>query len=83
MMRQMLQRVPGAGGAEPDIFDPTTRAVMRVEIEGESPMDMEYSLGQDRMRLDMPQEVSVISTTVPCSRHAHIEPGTNVAWHSA
>ena len=39
------------------------RAVMRVEIEGESPMDMEYSLGQDRMRLDMPQEVSVISTT--------------------
>ena len=36
---------------------------MRVEIEGESPMDMEYSLGQDRMRLDMPQEVSVISTT--------------------
>ena len=39
------------------------KAVMRMETPGQPPMDMEYSLGQDKMRLDMPQEVSVISTT--------------------
>ena len=39
------------------------RAVMRVETAGQPAMDMEYSLGQEQMRLDMPPDVSVVSTT--------------------
>ena len=39
------------------------KAVMRIETDGQPPLDMEYSLGQEKMRLDMPQDVSVISTT--------------------
>ena len=39
------------------------KAVMRIETDGQPPMDMEYSLGQEKMRLDMSQGVSVISMT--------------------
>ncbi len=38
-------------------------AVMRIEAPGQPPMDMEYFLGEDRMRLDMSEEMSVISIT--------------------
>ncbi len=36
---------------------------MRIEADGRPPMDMEYSLGQDKMRLDMSQGMSVVSMT--------------------
>lgn len=39
------------------------KAVMRIETDGQPPMDMEYSLGQEKTRLDMSQDVSIISMT--------------------
>ena len=39
------------------------KAVMRIEAAGQPAMDMEYYLGDDRMRLDVPQGMSVISTS--------------------
>ena len=39
------------------------KAVMRVETDGQPPLDINFSLGHERMRLDMPQNMSIISTT--------------------
>jgi len=39
------------------------KAVMRIETDGQPPMDMEYSLGQEKMRLDMSRDLSVVSMT--------------------
>lgn len=36
-------------------------AVMRVESAGQPPMDMDYYLGENRMRMDMSEEMSLIS----------------------
>ena len=37
------------------------KAVMRVESAGEPAMDMDYYLGENRMRMDMSAEMSLIS----------------------
>ena len=39
------------------------KAVMRVETDGQPPLDMSFSFGHEKMRLDMSQNMSIVSTT--------------------
>ena len=39
------------------------KAVMQVESAGEPAMDMDFYLGEDRMRMDMSEEMSLISVS--------------------
>ncbi len=38
------------------------KAVMRVETDGQPPLDMNFSFGHEKMRLDMSQNMSIVST---------------------
>ena len=39
------------------------KAVLRVETDGQPPLDLDFSLGHEKMRLDMRQSMSIVSTT--------------------
>ena len=39
------------------------KAVMRIETDGQPAMDMGYALGQEKMRLDMSRDLSIVSMT--------------------
>ena len=39
------------------------KALMRIEAGGQPPLDMEYYVGQEQVRIDMPQGMSMISTS--------------------
>ena len=51
----------GPGGAWTSAQSGDVKAVMRVESAGEPAMDMDYYLGENRMRMDMSEEMSLIS----------------------
>ena len=56
-----LAATAGVGIIETSAQSGDIKAVMRVESEGQPAMEMDYYLGENRMRMDMSDEVSLIS----------------------
>lgn len=55
--------LPAQGGAQTG----DVKATLQIEAADEAPMTLEYSLGEGRMRLDMSDQMSIVSTESPQS----------------